>query len=547
LWRRFAVLCSQDTPSTVRSCLLRLVLVCLLPAAAVASIALWSAYRDGRAALVEHAQLNARAMRRTVDSVLANATAGLQALATSPALASGDLAAFAEQAQRVLPYQAGNNVVLSDASGQQLVNTLVPHGRSLPKHGNPDFQARVIASGKPAVSDLFIGGVLHRPVVVVEVPVRQGGRADYSLAMGFLPERFAAVLAEQRPEPGWIVSIFDSTGTIVARTHDADRFVGEKGAPALVAALATTSEGMVETRTLEGVPVFAVYSRSTHTGWAVAVGVPQQVLLARLQRWTAWLAASAAALLLLGVAAALAIAGRIAAAIDALSAPAIALGEGRPVSVPPISIKEASAVASAIARASELLRTRTRELDAATQAKATLQIQANEFEHAARHDPLTELANHARFNAMLDEKVRTCERSGGRFTVLFVDIDDFKRINDLHGHVVGDDVLRSFAARLRASIREGDTVARIGGDEFALLIDGRTPAELQSFGLQMTERLSRPYAIRNLTIDVSASIGAAGYPEDGRSADALLHAADGAMYNAKAAGKRRFEASTRVR
>jgi diguanylate cyclase (GGDEF)-like protein len=542
----FALLCTKNAPSTVRSCLLRLVLVCLLPATAAAGFALWWAYRDGRGALVERAQLNARTMSRTVDSVLSSATAGLQALATSSALASGDLEAFADQAQRVLPYQAGNNVVLTDTAGQQLVNTLVPRGQPLPKHGNPDFQARVIASGKPAVSDLFIGGVLRRPLVVVEVPVRQSDHVDYTLAMGFLPERFAAVLAEHPLEPDWIVSIFDSTGTIVARTHDADRFVGDKGAPALLTALAARPEGMVETKTLEGVPVFATYSRSTGTGWAVAVGIPQQVLLARLERWTAWLAVSAAGLVLFGVAAALAISKQIASAIDALIEPATALGEGRPVSAQSLSIKEASAVAAALVRASELLRMRTRERDAATQATATLQIRANEFEHAARHDPLTELVNHSHFNAMLEEKVRTCERSGGRFTVLFVDIDDFKRINDLHGHVVGDEVLRSFAARLRAGVREGDTVARIGGDEFALLIDGRSPDELQSFGVQMADRLSRPYAVRNLTIDVSASIGAAGYPEDGRTVDALLVAADNAMYGAKAASKRRFAASTRL-
>jgi diguanylate cyclase (GGDEF)-like protein len=541
--RRFPLPCSHAIPSTVRSCLLVLVLVCLLPATAAAGIALWWAYRDGRAALVDHAQLNARAMSRTVDSVLSNATAGLQALATSPELASGDLPAFAEQALRVLPYQVGNNVVLSDTSGQQRVNTLGLHGQLLPKHGNPSFQAQVIAKGEPAVSDLFIGGVLRKPLVVVEVPVRQGGRVSYTLAMGFLPERFAAILAQQRPAPEWIVSIFDSTGTILARTHEADLFVGKKGAPALLAAIERYPEGMVETQTLEGLPVFAVYTRSALTGWTVAVGVPRHVLLAQLQRWTAWLAVSAAALLLLGVMTAQAIAGRIAAAIEALIEPATALGEGRPVSAHPVPIEEASAVASALVRASQLLRTRTGELDAATRATMAMQIQAKRFEHAARHDPLTELANRAHFEATINEKLRACEHSGGHFTVLFVDIDDFKPVNDLYGHAVGDELLRAFATRLRAGVREGDAVARIGGDEFALLVDGHSPQELQPIALQLVDRLSRPYAIRNLTIEVSASIGAAGYPEDGRSVEALLEAADAAMYNAKAGGKRRFSTS----
>ncbi|HJV96191.1 MAG TPA: GGDEF domain-containing protein [Albitalea sp.] len=485
-------------------------------------------------------------MSRTLDAVLFNATAGLQALATSPALAAGDLAAFADQARAVLPYQAGNNVVLSDASGQQLVNTLVRRGQPLPKHGNPEFQARVIRSGQPAVSDLFIGGALRLPLVAVEVPIEQGGRVSYSLAMGFLPERFAAILAQLRPEPDWIVSIFDSTGTIVARTHDADRFVGKQGAPALLAAIQRSPEGMVETKTLEGVPVFAVYTRSAATGWAVAVGVPKQVLLSRLERWTAWLAVSSLGLLLLGTLAARAIAGRIAGAIDALIEPATALGEGRPVSAQPTPIKEAAAVAAALVRASELLRTRTSELDAATQATMAMQATAQRFEHAARHDPLTELSNRARFRALLNEKVQACERAGAHFTVLFVDIDDFKPVNDRHGHAVGDELLRAFATRLRGGVREGDVVARFGGDEFALLIDGHTPRELQSLTLQLVDRLSHPYVIRDLTLQVSASIGAAGYPEDGRSADALLEAADAAMYSAKAGGKRRFSISSPV-
>jgi len=524
-WWRRVLPCGQAGQSRVAACLLWLVLACLLPATLGAGFALWSSYQDGRAALLEHAKLNARAMSRTVDAVLGNAMAGMQALATSPALLRGDLAAFADQAHRVLPYQAGNNVVLSDTSGQQWVNTLIPYGQPLPMHGNLEFQARVIKSGKAAVSDLFVGGLLRRPLVAVEVPVFQAEQVRYSLAMGFLPERFAAILAEQRPEPSWIVSIFDSKGTIVARTHDAERFVGHQGAPALVAALAQAAEGVVETQTLEGVPVFAVYTRSTATGWSAAVGIPKHALLAQLQRWTMWLALSAAALILVGMMAARVIAGRIASDIAALIEPANALGEGRAVTVAPTATKEVTAVALALARAANLLHTRTLQRDVAT--------------HAARHDALTDLSNRANFAELLNQRLLACAQNRGRLSVLFVDIDGFKPVNDQHGHAVGDELLRAFATRLRAGVREGDVVARFGGDEFAVLIDGHLPGEIEALMQHLVERLSRPYAIRDITIHVSASVGAAGFPDDGRTTEALLEAADAAMYRVKQGGKRR--------
>ena len=519
-----------------------LLAACMLPAALVAGIALWTSFRDGRDALVQHAQVEARAMSRSVDDVLRHAASGLKSLAATSSLQAGDLRAFEEQARRVLPYQDGNNVVLTDIDGQQLVNTLVPRGQPLPRHGQRAFQQRVIRSGEAAVSDLFIGGALRRPLVAVEVPVWRGDRVAYTLAMGFLPERFTALLTADRPESGWIVAICDAAGTIVARTHESERFVGQKVVPQLLEAIARQPEGAVELDTLEGVPVYAVYSRSPTTGWTVAVGVPRAVLLARLQRWTAWLVVSLTAVLLIGVWVARAIALRIAGAIRSLVEPANALGEGRPVELPAPEVEEAAAVASAIGRAADLLRSRTSERDQAAQTAALMHDRARRLSHAAQHDPLTDLHNRAAFRALLAERLH--ERASGAFlTVMFVDLDDFKPVNDRYGHAVGDDLLRAFSKRLRSCVREGDFVARVGGDEFALLIDGHGPGELESMAREMAERLSQPYHVRHVQIRVSASIGAAGFPEHGRSADALLEAADAAMYESKRKGKGRFSMS----
>jgi diguanylate cyclase (GGDEF)-like protein len=517
-----------------------LVVACLLPAAGIASFALWSSYASGRAELVRKAQIDAHLMSHAVDDAIGRAAVGLQMLATSPSLDKGDLAAFDDQARRSVAYLAGNNIVLSDASGQQRVNTIVPAGHALPRHGNPAFQQEVLHGEAPRVSDLFIGGVLKRPLVVVEVPVRTQGRVDYTLAMGFLPERFAAILAELHPEPDRIISIFDSTGTIVARTHDPARFVGQKGAAALLAALRRLPDGEVETVTLEGVSVIAVYSRSRTTGWSVAIGVPKHLLLARLEREILWLAAAMLGLLAIGFSASGVIARRISGAFRALIEPAAALGEGRPVKAPQVAILEAAEVLRALQTAEDVLNMRTRQLDDAKVVVKGLRENAQHLQHAAHHDALTQLHNRAYLAAALETTIAQARQQGGRFSVLFVDIDNFKPVNDRHGHAVGDQLLQAFASRLLRGIRERDVVARLGGDEFAILIDDHSPAEIAPMAQALVDRLSRPYHVRGLTLEVSASIGAAGYPEDGTTADELLAAADAAMYRIKSRGGRGF-------
>lgn len=523
--------------------MLALVLACLLPATAIGGLALVAVYREGRAALLDSAQTQAGAMRQAVDGVLASAIAGLQALATSPALNGDDRAEFQEQARRVLPYQAGSNVVLSDLDGRQLVNTLVPYGQLHALHGNPELQRRVIARGEPVVSDVFTGGVTRRPLVAVEVPVRAANTVRATLAMGFLPERFASLIAQHELPPHWVVSMFDRTGTLIARTRDPERYVGKKGPPALLAATERASEGQVEIEAIDGVPMLMAYSRSPVSGWVIAVGVPREQLMARLHVWTAWLLGGSVALLIVGIVAARVLARRIADAIGALVEPAIALGAGHPVTAMTLAVDEATTVARALQRASALLRARTSERDAAAHAAAQSREDAQRFEHAAQHDALTGLANRELFMLRLEQAVGRCSASGARLAVLFVDIDDFKPVNDLHGHAVGDALLRDFAGRLRSGLRADDVVARLGGDEFAGLIEGHCASGSQAHAAALVERLSQPYAIERLTVRVSACIGIAGYPEDGRTAKALLAAADAAMYRAKGNGKRRFSTS----
>ena len=131
-------------------------------------------------------------------------------------------------------------------------------------------------------------------------------------------------------------------------------------------------------------------------------------------------------------------------------------------------------------------------------------------------------------------------REGLSMAVAFLDLDEFKQVNDQHGHAVGDTLLTTLAKRMKAEMREGDTLARIGGDEFVAvlvgLIDENVYAPILDRLLKVT---SRPVTVDGHVLQVSASIGVTLYPHDGGDADMLLHHADQAMYLAKQMGKNR--------
>jgi diguanylate cyclase (GGDEF)-like protein len=155
----------------------------------------------------------------------------------------------------------------------------------------------------------------------------------------------------------------------------------------------------------------------------------------------------------------------------------------------------------------------------------------------AFRDPLTGLANRTLFNDRLGQAVGTAARTGHAMSVLLIDLDRFKKVNDVLGHPVGDELLNQVAVRLSRELRRTtDTVARIGGDEFAVLLpsQGREGAAL--LARQLLDALDMPVTIEGQTVDVSGSIGIATYPEDGGNPTELMAHADAAMYVAKRTG-----------
>ena len=167
--------------------------------------------------------------------------------------------------------------------------------------------------------------------------------------------------------------------------------------------------------------------------------------------------------------------------------------------------------------------------------------QANEkISYLANHDNLTGLPNRRLLGELMNDLISSSQRNNQGFGVYYLDLDDFKPINDELGHQAGDDVLVEVAKRLRESLRRSDVVSRLGGDEFvALARQSRSREELESVAEKITTCLSRPFKVGRKRYTLSASIGVAVYPDDDTTRDGLLQKADVAMYATKAADKGR--------
>jgi diguanylate cyclase (GGDEF)-like protein len=161
-----------------------------------------------------------------------------------------------------------------------------------------------------------------------------------------------------------------------------------------------------------------------------------------------------------------------------------------------------------------------------------------QLQRAANFDFVTGLPNRAQFTRYLEQAIRESRRHGGLIALLFIDLDDFKRINDEHGHGVGDAFLKVVGQRLAALLREEDSVARLAGDEFTVVLTQlRHPQEAAVVASKIVESLAQPFEVDDRSITSGASIGVALFPQDADTGDLLIRRADIAMYEAKKLGR----------
>ncbi len=162
--------------------------------------------------------------------------------------------------------------------------------------------------------------------------------------------------------------------------------------------------------------------------------------------------------------------------------------------------------------------------------------------YLAQFDPLTEIGNRQYFHDQLQRATARARRDGSKVALFFLDIDQFKVVNDTLGHHAGDQLLQEVARRLSAQVRSGDLMARLGGDEFAILMEGiDTVMDAATIAQQLLEAISKPFVVDGRQINVTTSIGITFYPNDHGDAERLLKNADIAMYQAKDSGRNNFK------
>lgn len=359
----------EGAPSlpTIRAKLTSIVLACLIPAMIGFALLIGHFLVRERDRIKEDSLASARTLIHAVDRDLQAGLNVASALASSPNLDKPDLAAFLLQAKSVLGKDfPANNIVLSDRDGRQVLNTLRPLGESMVDPTSRERLRRVFESGKPAVSDLFIGGVLRIPLVSVQVPVVRNGEVAYVLSMAFLPDRIGKVLDELRLPDEYVMGIIDNQGVIIARTRDPQRFVGQRAAPALIQRLHEVDEGVVEVDSVDGTPVYSMFSRSRLSGWTVAVGISRSAVLMQPLRSVVWIGWIVLAMTLAGLGVAWKLGGGIGRSVHSLARTTTDIDEARDPTRSSVTFREAEEVAAELAqhrhRLAELVDQRTLQL-----------------------------------------------------------------------------------------------------------------------------------------------------------------------------------------
>jgi len=260
---------------SIRSRLMMLTAATVLPLVAVGGFAVIRTVDDQKVQVEQAVGSTVDGLLGDIDRQIIAIEVELQVLAVSPSLQSENLYPFYQQMFAALPLQ-GTSIVLLDTTGQQLLSTNLPFGAPLPRVPNTEMSKRVVATGKPQVSDLVMGAVLHQPIVAVGVPVFRDGKVAFVLVSGLGSETLSKLLRQPDLSPDWVVAIFDRKGIIVARNRELDRFLGKPAAPIIREAIKGPVESWIPNVTSEGIKVYSTFRQSAATGWTVAIGVPRE-------------------------------------------------------------------------------------------------------------------------------------------------------------------------------------------------------------------------------------------------------------------------------
>jgi len=341
---------------TIRSQIALLVLVCALPSVVGLGVMVQHFYQRETVQVSRDALETARAVAAAIEHDISEAESTAMALASSPSLQSGDLAAFSAQARKQLrPHFPGVQFILTDTAGRQAASVTAD---ATPAQGNAPAPAS--PAGPPArLRPLFEQGVTvaaNLPAsssdgqrwLVIDVPVEVNGKVAYALTTILRHDRLLGLLAEQRLPPHVIVCLIDDDGVILARNRSPQRFVGQPVPPSVLSVLQDSDEGTVRTLSLEGIKVYAAFSKLPRHDWRIAVAMPEEHALDGMMPSVPLVSGAVALLVLAGFAMSWLMGGQIGRSVSALTLPARALATGEPMVLDQTNFQEAEEVATAL-------------------------------------------------------------------------------------------------------------------------------------------------------------------------------------------------------
>lgn len=343
------------TPS-IRTRLFILVVAAIMPTALMALALIAYNYQQERHQLETSTIGTARALGSALDQRLAEIQSGLTVLSSSRWLEEPDHLYFYARAAEVAQALRVTSISLIDPQGNQIFSTLQPLGKPLPAI-SPSSQIRgIFKTGQPVLVNLFTDPVTGKASVALGVPVLRNGQVPFAVVAGIAPELLRELLMRQQLPPNWVAGILDGNGTLVARTHEHERYLGEQARAPFRARIKEVAEDASDGFTLAGAPVLSVFSRAPRSQWTVAIGIPAAELTAGLHRVLLAMVAGTATLLAAALGLAGFQAGAIARSIRALMAQAEALGRGEPTASPEVEFREAHRLGEAFEEAAVKLK-----------------------------------------------------------------------------------------------------------------------------------------------------------------------------------------------
>ncbi|WP_160195492.1 HWE histidine kinase domain-containing protein [Microvirga sp. BSC39] len=370
--------------TSLRQVLWGLVLAISLPIILVAAGGFYSGYRAEQQAVDQRMQETARAMSLLLDREIDKSVLVMRVLAQSPTIASGDFEGFyrrMKDARLADPFW----IALFEPDGRTVFNTRVPYGVRLPDSNRLDVLRQVRETREPHVSNLYTGSLSGERLITIDAPVIIDETVAYILTLAITPEAFQNIIRDQRIVDGWNAAVLDRGKRIVARSRAPERFVGQMASANVQDALAASSEGILQSVTLDGVAVRTYFNQSPAYGWSFIISVPTSELAQSIQRSLFWLMILAG-VVLGGLILAALLARAIARPVDQLVAAAQALGRRESVSGPDSTqVLEFDTIRTALAEASADIRTHERDREdvlaqmAESEARLRLALNAGHF------------------------------------------------------------------------------------------------------------------------------------------------------------------------